>query len=80
MVLPELKLIGWDIAPVDEGAMLVELNHTPDFILPQLADRRGILDEEFKAFLGECERLCRRWEREQRAGSKRPALNGFKVG
>ena len=79
-VLPELKLIGWDIAPVDEGAMLVELNHTPDFILPQLADRRGILDEEFKAFLGECERLCRRWEREQRAGSKRPALNGFKVG
>ena len=79
-VLPELKLIGWDIAPVDEGAMLVELNHTPDFILPQLADRRGILDEEFKAFLAECERLCRRWEREQRAGSKRPALNGFKVG
>jgi hypothetical protein len=80
MVLPDLKLIGWDIAPVDEGAILVELNHTPDFILPQLADRRGILDEEFKAFLGECERLCRRWEREQRAGSRRPALNGFKVG
>ncbi len=79
-VLPDLKLVGWDIAPVDGGAALVELNHTPDFILPQLADRRGILDDEFRMFLAECKRLCRRWEREQRAGSRRPALDGFKVG
>jgi Sugar-transfer associated ATP-grasp len=78
-VLPDLKLVGWDIAPVDDGAVLVELNHTPDFILPQLADRRGILDAEFKAFLAECERLCRSWEREQRAGSRRIALEGFKI-
>ena len=78
-VLPDLKLIGWDIAPVDGGAVLVELNHTPDFILPQLADRRGILDDEFRAFLEECKRLCRKWERGQRAGSRRPALDGFKI-
>ena len=78
-VLPDLKLIGWDIAPVDGGAMLVELNHTPDFILPQLADRRGILDDEFKGFLAECERLDRKWQREQRVGSRRPALDGFKI-
>lgn len=78
-VVPDLRLVGWDIAPVDGGAMLVELNHTPDFILPQLADRRGMLDDEFKVFLAECERLCRSWEREQRAGSRRPALDGFKI-
>ncbi|MGH7124230.1 MAG: sugar-transfer associated ATP-grasp domain-containing protein [Stellaceae bacterium] len=78
-VLPDLKLIGWDIAPVDEGAVLVELNHTPDFILPQLADRRGILDAAFKRFLAECEQLSLKWSRQQRAGSKRHALDGFKV-
>jgi hypothetical protein len=78
-VLPDLRLIGWDIAPVDDGAVLVELNHTPDFILPQLADRRGIMDAPFKAFLGECERLSRKWTRDQRAGSRRPALEGFKI-
>jgi putative polysaccharide biosynthesis protein len=78
-VVPDLKLIGWDIAPVDEGAVLVELNHTPDFILPQLADRRGIMDREFKAFLAECEQLSIKWSRQQRAGSKRHALDSFKV-
>ena len=77
-VLPDLKLVGWDIAPVDEGAMLVELNHTPDFILPQLADRRGMMDAVFKSFLAECERLGAKWAREQRAGSKRQALEGFR--
>jgi hypothetical protein len=78
-VLPDLKLIGWDIAPVDAGAVIVELNQTPDFILPQLADRRGIMDAAFKRFLAECEQLSIKWDRQQRKGSKRPALQGFKV-
>lgn len=78
-VLPNLRLIGWDIAPVDAGAVIVELNQTPDFILPQLADRRGIMDPEFKSFLAECEQLSIKWERQQRAGSKRKALDGFKI-
>jgi putative polysaccharide biosynthesis protein len=78
-VLPELKLIGWDIAPVDEGAVLVELNHTPDFILPQLADRRGIMDDGFTRFLANCEQQAIKWSRQQRAGSKRHALDVFKV-
>jgi len=50
-VVDEMGLIGWDIAPVDSGAVLVELNETPDFKLHQLADRRGLLDREFKEFL-----------------------------
>jgi hypothetical protein len=77
-VLPDLKLVGWDIAPVDEGAVLVELNHTPDFILPQLADRRGIMDAAFKRFLADCEQQAIKWSRRQRTGSKRQALEGFR--
>ena len=50
-VVDEMALIGWDIAPVDGGAVLVELNETPDLNLHQLADRRGILDDEFVDFL-----------------------------
>jgi hypothetical protein len=78
-VLPDMNLIGWDIAPVDDGAVLVELNQTPDFILPQLADRRGILDDDLKRFLAECRQRARSWKRERRAQAWRPALDGFKI-
>jgi hypothetical protein len=50
-LLEALPLVGWDIAPVDSGAVLVEANVTPDFRLHQIADRRGMLDCEFKSFL-----------------------------
>lgn len=50
-LLDELPLVGWDIAPVGSGAVLVEANVTPDFRLHQLADRRGVLDETFASFL-----------------------------
>lgn len=50
-VLEALPLVGWDIAPVDSGAILVEPNVTPDLRLHQMADRRGILDPVFKDFL-----------------------------
>jgi hypothetical protein len=49
----EIPLVGWDIAPVDSGAVMVEPNSTPDFNLHQLADRRGILDATFRSFLAE---------------------------
>lgn len=55
----DFGLIGWDIAPVEGGALIVEMNHTPDLFLPQLADRRGILDAEFAAFVAE-RRVMRR--------------------
>ena len=53
--LKDTPLIGWDMAATDEGALIVEPNFTPDFILPQIADRRGMMDERMKAFLAECE-------------------------
>jgi hypothetical protein len=46
-------LIGWDMAITDKGPVIVEPNLTPDFILPQIAERRGILDDRFQAFLTE---------------------------
>jgi hypothetical protein len=57
--LHEVPLIGWDMAATEDGAVIVEPNFTPDFDLAQLADRRGILDDQFKAFLADCQ-LARR--------------------
>ena len=50
-VIGALPLVGWDIAPVDSGAVLVEPNVTPDFRLHQIADRRGMRDTVFSSFL-----------------------------
>lgn len=52
-MFPDVGLIGWDMAATEAGPLIVEPNITPDFVLPQLADGRGIMDEEFKAFLAE---------------------------
>lgn len=50
-VMRHMPLIGWDIAPAESGPVIVEMNETPDFFLVQFADRRGILDAEFRAFM-----------------------------
>lgn len=50
-LLEDLPLVGWDIAPTDDGAVLVEPNVTPDFRLHQMADRRGLLDPAFRRFI-----------------------------
>jgi hypothetical protein len=44
-VMEQAPLIGWDIAVLDDGVVIVEMNGRPDFTLPQLADSRGILTE-----------------------------------
>jgi len=50
-LLDGLPLVGWDIAPTESGAVLVESNITPDFQIHQISDRRGILDATFEDFL-----------------------------
>ena len=50
-LMRHVPLIGWDIAPAENGPIIVEMNETPDFFLVQFADRRGILDDEFRAFM-----------------------------
>ena len=67
-LFPECALLGWDIAPVEGGATIVEVNITPDLLLPQLADRRGMLDDTFKSFLQERDRLRKARIREVRKG------------
>ncbi|SDN52969.1 hypothetical protein SAMN05216360_10924 [Methylobacterium phyllostachyos] len=44
-------LIGWDIACTAEGAVIVEMNGTPDVLLVQRADRIGVLGPDCDAFL-----------------------------
>ena len=50
-VLRHFGTIGWDIAPTDDGPVIVEANETPDFSLIQIADRRGVWGKEFSALL-----------------------------
>ena len=52
-IFPSMGMIGWDIAITDAGPVIVEPNETPDHGLPQIADRRGMLDDRFRAFLAE---------------------------
>jgi hypothetical protein len=62
-----LSLVGWDIAPTDQGAILIELNHTPDFNLHQIADRRGMMDALFRDYLTRCDEAARTRAAEVRA-------------
>jgi len=55
-VFQQMGMIGWDIALTDNGPVIVEPNWTPDLALPQIADRRGVLDDQFRGFLAE--RTC----------------------
>jgi Sugar-transfer associated ATP-grasp len=50
-LMQHVPLIGWDIAALDDGPVIVEMNETPDFFLPQLADGRGILEPELMDFM-----------------------------
>jgi hypothetical protein len=50
-LMQHVPLIGWDVAALDSGPVIVEMNERPDFFLPQLADARGILDAELTDFL-----------------------------
>lgn len=45
-LMHHVPLIGWDVAVLDEGPAIVEMNERPDFMLPQLADSRGIMEPE----------------------------------
>lgn len=65
-ILKDTPLIGWDLAATDDGAAIVEANYSPDMMLPQLADRKGVLDAELRAFLAERRQLEQAWKQSVR--------------
>ncbi|MFI4935489.1 MAG: sugar-transfer associated ATP-grasp domain-containing protein [Caulobacterales bacterium] len=50
-LMRHLGLIGWDIAPAEDGPVILKMTPTPDLLPHQLADREGVLDPEFLDFL-----------------------------
>jgi len=60
----QIPLAGWDIAPVDAGAVIVEINEMPDFKLHQLAERRGVLDDDLAEFIEERKQHAAEWKRQ----------------
>ena len=66
-VMQHFSMIGWDVAAVESGAVIVEMNETPDLSLHQLVEGRGILDPEFLAFMDFQERQAKAHERRMRA-------------
>jgi hypothetical protein len=59
--LAEVPLLGWDMAAVEGGALIVE----PNF-LTQLADRCSMLDARFNAFLAARRQVARRAKPQRR--------------
>lgn len=73
-----IRLVGWDMAATDAGPVIVEPNYTPDFDMVQMADRRGILEPQFEAFLEECRRAARSAKRRLRGMQVAEARDGMR--
>lgn len=48
-LMRHVPLIGWDLAGLKDGPVVVEMNETPDVSLIQLAERKGFLTPAFAA-------------------------------
>jgi len=52
-MMQHVYMIGWDVTALDSGPVIVEMNETPDLFLNQIADKRGVLDDDFNRFLAQ---------------------------
>ena len=80
-VFDSVRIVGWDIAPTDEGGVIVEGNYAPDFKLVQMAERRGIFDKRMADFLVFCKKTKTKYENEIKARGRalaREDLQKFK--
>ena len=57
-VFGQFGLLGWEAAPTAEGPVILGVDPAPDLELPQLADRRGILDAAVQAVLADRRRFA----------------------
>jgi len=62
-LMGQFGLLGWDVAPTDEGPVILGLDPTPDVALHQLADRQGLLDPWFLDFVSERRHLAADYRR-----------------
>ena len=62
-LMRHVPLIGWDVAALEDGPVIVEMNERPDFFLPQLADARGVLDAELTDFMAMQKRKAAEWRK-----------------
>ena len=69
-LMRHVPLIGWDVAALDSGPVIVEMNERPDFFLPQLADARGVLDAELTDFLAVQKRRSAEWRKANKSALK----------
>jgi hypothetical protein len=51
--LPGIRMQAWDVAICSDGPALIEVNIGGDFILPQVATGRGILNARFRRLLAD---------------------------
>ena len=65
-LMQHVPLIGWDVTALDEGPIIVEMNESPDFFLPQLADGRGILEPELTDFVTVQQRKLAQYKKENK--------------
>ena len=66
-IFNDIRVIGWDIAPTENGVVVVEGNYAPDFKLVQMAERRGILDSRMASFLAFCKKEKGKYEAAMKA-------------
>jgi putative polysaccharide biosynthesis protein len=69
-LMQHVPLIGWDVAALESGPVIVEMNERPDFFLPQLADARGILDDTLTDFLAVQKRKAAEWRKGNKSALK----------
>ena len=53
-VFPGIRTQSWDIAVTNQGPVLLEVNFGGDLNLAQLAEGKGVLDDDYRAHLRQC--------------------------
>ncbi len=69
--MSDFGLLGWDIAATSSGAVIVEVNDTPDVVMHQITDRRGILESAFQRFMEERRQARNFWNANIRAAARK---------
>ncbi|MEO1331243.1 MAG: sugar-transfer associated ATP-grasp domain-containing protein [Pseudomonadota bacterium] len=79
-LVPEFRILGWDLAPTAAGPVLLEGNGDPGHRVYQTASGAGVLTDRFRALIAEIQadqadrRRARRRVKRLRAGAFRKAL------